>query len=154
MSQPTDKPILPDAAIQHISETGQQHAAANVQANFANDLAVAFTDVNGNHTFEANTDQLIAAVVDTNHDNIVDVDDTVQFGTYPLHVDGTAGRGTFTQAARTITHVVAANGGAVMVNTADGDVEWINSPATSKDFETQSHAVNLIDSIFDIKRQQ
>src|SRR5690242_4520654 len=95
MSKPTDKPILPHAAIEHMSATGQQHAADIVQANFANaNLAVAFTDVNGNHTFEANTDKLIAAVVDTNRDNVIDAGDTLRFGTYQ-HLDSTHA-GTFT----------------------------------------------------------
>ena len=33
--------------------------------------------------------KLIAAVVDTNHDETVSPNDTIQFGTYPLDVDGT-----------------------------------------------------------------
>ena len=70
-----------------------------------NILAVAFTDLNQNGTYEANKDALIAAVVDTNHNKIIDVGDTVVFGTYPLHLDGTAGRGTFTNTSEVITSV-------------------------------------------------
>ena len=44
-------------------------------------LAVAFTDLDGNHHFNANKDALIAAVVDTNHDKTISIGDTVQFGT-------------------------------------------------------------------------
>src|SRR5262245_9545341 len=50
-------------------------------------LAVAFTDVNGNDKYDGK-DKLIAAVVDTNHDETVSPNDTIQFGTYPLDVDG------------------------------------------------------------------
>ena len=66
-------------------------------------LAVAWTDLDGDGVFNAKTDALIAAVQDTNQSGTIDPGDTVVYGTYPLHVDGTAGRGTFTQASETIT---------------------------------------------------
>src|SRR5262249_1767486 len=42
-------------------------------------LAVAFTDQNGNHTYEAGTDLLIASLLDTNNDGIVSAGDTIHW---------------------------------------------------------------------------
>jgi hypothetical protein len=91
-------------------------------------LAVAFTDLDGNHHFNANKDALMAAVVDTNHDKTVSIGDTVQFGTYPLHVDGTAGTGSFTHADSTVTSVSDATPTFVEVGVMEGSLTWGHSP--------------------------
>jgi hypothetical protein len=109
-----------------------------------NILAVAFTDLNGNGQFDPNKDALIAAVVDTNHDKIIDVGDTVQFGTYPLNVDGTGGRGTFTQASMAITSVDTHDSISLYVGGAQGEVFFVNDPtgqggAPNESFGTQPY---------------
>ena len=89
-------------------------------------LTVAFTDLNGNGKFNANGDALIAAVVDTNHDKIVSVGDTVTFGTYP-HVNGTQA-GTFQGADAIITSVTDATSTQVLVSVGDDTIEWRAQP--------------------------
>jgi len=88
----------------------------------ANILAVAYSDLNGNGKFDGNK-ELIADVVDTNHDKTVSAGDTVNFGTYPLHVDGTGGRGTFTDATETITGGVLLGPNYVEAETVAGTVK-------------------------------
>jgi hypothetical protein len=114
-----------------------------------NTLAVAFTDVNGDGKFQANTDKLIAAVVDTNNDKTIDAGDTVQFGTYPLHVDGT-GSGNFTHATEQITAVLAANSANVVVETPEGFVQWvpISAQSDSESFQTGPTPGTTPDSLF------
>ena len=102
-------------------------------------LAVAYSDVNGNGKFDGNK-ELIADLVDTNHDKTVSVGDTVVFGTYPLHVDGTAGRGTFTQTTETITILGSNDANNVNVETAAGVVTWFHDSVTGLElFQTQTH---------------
>jgi hypothetical protein len=90
MPKPTQTPTLPSSAIDHMSSTAQEQVPDNVGANFGppKELVVAFTDLNGNHTYDgANVDVLIAAIVDTNRDNAVSDGDTITFGDYPLNFD-------------------------------------------------------------------
>src|SRR5262245_40503422 len=75
-------------------------------------LAVAFTDLNGDHKFSANKDALIAGVVDTNRDHIVSEGDTVQFGTYPVNSNVTE-TGQYTHADSIITDITTEGSDAV-----------------------------------------
>jgi hypothetical protein len=89
-------------------------------------LAVAFTDVNGNHTYEEGTDKLIAALLDANHDGIPDAGDKIEWGTYPTSIgDGSGPRGTFTSLDTDVTAAVPPNPGnpaQLFVDTASGSV--------------------------------
>ena len=100
-------------------------------------LAVAFTDLNGDHKFQANKDALIAAVIDTNHDKTVSVGDTVTFGTFP-HLDGTQA-GTFTHADSTITFVTVADSTHIEVRVPDGFV-FLTANPKFESFTTEYNA--------------
>ena len=66
-------------------------------------FAVVWTDMNGNHTYEAADDVLIAKLVDTNHSGDVDAGDTVITNKYPKGYDfATAGFGDFTVTTHTV----------------------------------------------------
>jgi hypothetical protein len=108
-------------------------------------LAVAFTDLNGDGKFSPNKDALIAELVDTNHDKVVSVGDTLHFGTYPLSIDGsTTVRGTFLHADSLVTFLSGTpTSTGVVVGTADGLVGFSNgtiSGQTSENFFTDSFA--------------
>src|SRR5262245_49139743 len=81
-------------------------------------LAVAYSELNGNGRFD--NKELIASIVDTNHDKTVSVGDTVSYGTYPLHIDGTGERGTFTQTTIEVTGVGTVNGSYAELVTGPG----------------------------------
>jgi Cadherin domain len=72
-------------------------------------LAVAFTDQNGNHTYEPDTDLLIASLRDTNTDEVVSIGDTIHWGTFPTTFDGSGTRGTFTSSDSLVSFVFSAN---------------------------------------------
>jgi hypothetical protein len=110
-------------------------------------LAVAFTDLNGNHKYNSGKDMLIAALVDTNKDGIPSVGDTVQFGAYPAIPDGSASGigGNFTILESTVTNVPEASSTRVLVNTALGNVIWDAGPSVEF-FETTSSSA-VIESI-------
>src|SRR5262245_50516977 len=94
-------------------------------------LAVAFTDLNGNHKYNAGKDTLIAALVDTNHDGVVSVGDTVHWGTYPKLPDGSNSGvgGIFTSPDLTVTSIGSTNSSTqVGVGTANGSVVWVATP--------------------------
>jgi hypothetical protein len=101
-------------------------------------LAVAFTDLNGNHKYNPGKDTLIAALVDTSNDNTVSVGDTVQFGTYPAIPDGVNSGigGSYTILESTITDVVSASSTDIQVNTALGTVRWVANKDLAELFET------------------
>ena len=58
-------------------------------------VAVAYTDVNGDHKFHPIKDVLIAGVLDTNRDGTVSLGDTLTWGDYPTQIDGQGTFGTF-----------------------------------------------------------
>jgi hypothetical protein len=89
-------------------------------------LTVAFTDQNGNHTYEAGTDLLIASLTDANRDGIVSVGDTIQMGTYPTSFDGSTPRGTFTIPEMSVTGVQTSLSNAIAVHTETGRVFWVH----------------------------
>ena len=104
-------------------------------------LAVAYTDVNGNHKFDAK-DTLIAGLIDTNKDHTVSLGDTVTFGTYP-HLSGKEA-GTYLSNDSIVTSVGTPTSEGVVVGVADGQVGWFHVPtaevlftATNSGLESQ-----------------
>jgi hypothetical protein len=110
---------LPSQALEHIPDH-----VLDKHPEFADVLAVAFTDQNGNHTYEPGTDTLIASLLDINNDHVVSVGDRIHWGTYPTTFDVNGPRGTFTGPDELVTNVGGANSLAVEVETAFGTVFW------------------------------
>src|SRR5262245_7780863 len=102
--------------------SGSGNANGNPELPNGTILAVAFNDLNGNHTFDKK-DMMIAALVDTNKDNVVSIGDTVAFGHYPLHIDGT-GVGTFQGPDETVIGGIDLQSGTIGVKVSDGFVYW------------------------------
>jgi hypothetical protein len=113
---------LPSQALEHIPD----HVLEK-HPEFANVLAVAFTDQNGNHTYEPVKDTLIASLLDTNRDGVVSVGDTIHWGTYPTTFDGSGPRGNFTGPDELVQAVDFVGSGGVDVQTALGDVAWTHT---------------------------
>src|SRR5262245_34220480 len=85
-------------------------------------LAVAFTDLNGNHKYNSGKDMLIAALVDTNQDGVPSVGDTIHWGTYPNALGGS-----YTSPDDTITAIEVTDNPSftrVLATTAEGTVGW------------------------------
>src|SRR5262245_51106388 len=92
-------------------------------------LAVAFTDLNGNHKYNAGKDTLIAALVDTNHDGVPSIGDTVHWGTYPAILDGSAsGVGGKYLSPDSLVLGVTISSTFIEARTAGGTVDWFKSP--------------------------
>lgn len=86
-------------------------------------LAVAWTDTNGDHTYEAAADSLIAKLVDTNGDGVVNAGDTVTTNQFPRDHDATA----FEPATVTtfaVTSPLIANSSEIVVGTTAGLFDW------------------------------
>jgi hypothetical protein len=114
---------LPSQALEHIPDH-----VLDKHPEFADVLAVAFTDQNGNHTYEPGTDTLIASLLDINNDHVVSVGDRIHWGTYPTTFDVNGPRGTFTGPDLLVEGVGLADIGSVEVQTALGTVTWIHVP--------------------------
>ena len=106
---------------------------------------------NENHTYEPNTDLLIAAKLDTNRDGVVSVGDTIDWGTYPTTVDGSSTlRGEFTNSDSLVTHVFPdEGGGSIQVATSSGSVSWsanlrFERFATAGE-DTESFLIDILD---------
>jgi hypothetical protein len=69
-------------------------------------FAIAFTDTNGDHTYQDGVDHLIAALVDTNRDGVVDAGDTAVTDEFPLSTDPVSAFGTFGVTSATVTSAV------------------------------------------------
>ena len=89
-------------------------------------FAVAFTDTNGDHTYQDGVDHLIAALVDTNRDDAVDAGDTAVTDEFPLTTDPVGGFGTFGVTSATLTTGVVTPG-AVEVSTPATIYEWFSN---------------------------
>lgn len=89
-------------------------------------FAVAFTDTNGDHTYQDGVDHLIAALIDTNRDDVVDAGDTALTDEFPLTTDPVGGFGTFGVTSATLTSGVITPVG-VEVVTAATIYEWFSS---------------------------
>lgn len=87
-------------------------------------FAVAFSDTNGNHTYEAGTDRLIAALVDTNEDGTVSVGDTVETDAFPLTFDPIADFGAFTVKSAIVTSVTGFTLDSVQVTSTATIITW------------------------------
>src|SRR5262249_18143442 len=110
---------LPSPALEHIPDH-----VLDKHPEFADVLAVAFTDQNGNHTYEPGTDTLIASLLDANNDGVVSVGDRVHWGTYPTTFDVDGPRGNFTGPDEFVQAVVGVVSDGVVVRTALGDIAW------------------------------
>ena len=91
-------------------------------------FAVAFSDTNGNHTYEGGTDRLIAALVDTNGDGDVSVGDTVETDVFPLTLDPVDDFGAFTVKSALVTSVAGFTSGSVQVTTTATLITWATGP--------------------------
>jgi hypothetical protein len=110
---------LPSQALEHIPDD-----VLDKHPEFADVLAVAFTDQNGNHTYEPGTDTLIASLLDINNDHVVSVGDLIHWGTYPTTIDVDGPRGNFTGPDLLVEGVGSASSSGVEVQTALGNVAW------------------------------
>jgi hypothetical protein len=90
-------------------------------------LAIAWTDLNGNHTYEAKEDRLIAELLDADEDGVASEGDTVVADRYPL--DAVASDfGAFQLTSETVTNVHAVGSG-VLVDIPSGVIAWQHLPA-------------------------
>ena len=124
---------LPSHALEHIHDHALEHIRDDVldkHHESADVLAVAFTDRNGNHTYEPGTDKLIASLLDTNHDHVVSVGDRIHFGSYPTSADVDGPRGHFRGHDLFVEAVSSAGDGVVEVQTALGSVSWAHVEGT------------------------
>jgi hypothetical protein len=110
---------LPSQALEHIPDD-----VLDKHPEFADVLAVAFTDQDGNHTYEPGTDTLIASLLDINNDHVVSVGDLIHWGTYPTTIDVDGPRGNFTGPDLLVEGVGSASSSGVEVQTALGNVAW------------------------------
>ena len=86
-------------------------------------FAVAFTDTNGDHAYQAGTDDLIAALIDSNGDGTPDAGDTVVANEFPLTVDPVNAWGQFGVKSDAVTHVSIVAGN-VSAQSATGSYSW------------------------------
>jgi hypothetical protein len=96
-------------------------------------LAVAWTDLNGDHTYEAATDSLIAKLVDTNGDRVPSAGDTITTNRFPRDHGATA----FEPATVTtfgVTSVPIADSGQIVAATAAGLFDW-ESPGDLEQYQ-------------------
>jgi hypothetical protein len=124
---------LPSHALEHILDHVLEHIRDDVHDKHhesADVLAVAFTDRNGNHTYEPGTDKLIASLLDTNHDHVVSVGDRIHFGSYPTSADVDGPRGHFKGHDLFVEAVDFASSSVVEVQTALGSVSWADIEGT------------------------
>ena len=116
---------LPSQALEHIPDD-----VLDKHPEFADVLAVAFTDQNGNHAYEPGTDTLIASLLDINNDHVVSVGDRIHWGTYPTSSDVDGPRGNFTGPDLLVEGVSSASSSGVQVETALGSVSWAHNEGT------------------------
>jgi hypothetical protein len=99
-------------------------------------LAVAWTDLNGDHAYEAATDSLIARLVDTNGDGVPSAGDTITTNRFPRLHDASAFEPA-TVTNFTVTSVPTANSGEIVVGTAAGLFAWISQEGLEQYQELQ-----------------
>ncbi|MFL5724235.1 MAG: hypothetical protein ACJ78H_12680, partial [Chloroflexota bacterium] len=85
-------------------------------------LAIAWTDVDGNHTYESAVDTLIAELVDSDEDGVASTGDTVIADRYPLNADASR-FGAFLLKSETVTSVEDVGFG-VNVTIPSGVISW------------------------------
>ena len=124
------------------SGTGKRVNCENLKV-----LALAFTDLDGDHAFGGN-DVLIAKLVDANDDKVPSVGDTITMGRYPTNLTpGPADFADWNVTNHVVTDVSSATAKRVTVWSAGGWHVWVakttaewfeesnSSPATDTDFQ-------------------
>jgi hypothetical protein len=106
-----------------LKDGGSASGSASFTITAPRMFAVAFTDTNDNHTYEAATDHLIAALIDSNRDGTPNAGDTVVADEFPLTVDPVSAWGQFVLKSDTVTHVAILDG-AVFADSATGSYSW------------------------------
>ena len=91
-------------------------------------FAVAFSDTNGNDTYEGGTDRLIAALIDSNEDGTVSVGDTVETDAFPLTFDPVTEFGAFTTKSAPVTGVTGFTSESVQVTSTATVITWAGGP--------------------------
>lgn len=97
-------------------------------------FAVAFSDTNGNHSYEGGTDRLIAALIDTNLDGTVSPGDTVETDAFPLTFDPVDDFGAFSVKSATVTSVTGFTSGSVQVTSTATLITWAIGPVEVVDW--------------------
>jgi hypothetical protein len=133
---------LHDDACFQGSGTGKRVDCENLKV-----LALAFTDLDGDHAFGSN-DVLIAKLVDTNDDKVPSVGDTITMGRYPTNLTpGPADFADWNVTSHVVTDLSLATAKRVTVWSAGGWHAWVakaaaewfeesnSSPATDTDFQ-------------------
>ena len=91
-------------------------------------FAIAYSDMNGNHSYEDGTDRLIAALVDTDEDGTVSVGDTVETDAFPLTFDPADDFGAFTTKSSPVTGVTGFTSESVQVTSSATLITWAVGP--------------------------
>ena len=107
---------------------GTGSASFTVVVDVPRVFAVAFSDTNGNHTYDFGTDRLIAALVDSNEDGDVTVGDTVETDAFPLSLDPVHEFGAFDTKSATVTSVTGFTPGSIQVTTTATLITWATGP--------------------------
>ena len=105
-----------------VTLTAGQTASIAVD-NVHGPLAVAWTDLNGDHVYEASTDSLIARLVDTNGDGVPSVGDTITTNQFPRD-HGATDFEPATVTTFAVTSVLIVESGRIVVGTAAGLFDW------------------------------
>ena len=129
-----------DACFQ-ASGTGKRVNCENLKV-----LALAFTDLDGDHAFGSN-DVLIAKLVDANDDKVPSVGDTIAMGRYPTNL--TPGAGDFADwnvTSHVVTDISSATATRVTVWSAAGWHAWV-AKTTAEWFE-ESNSSRTTDTDF------
>jgi hypothetical protein len=101
-------------------------------------FAVAFTDVNSNHSYEPATDILIAKLTDTNLDGIVSNGDTITTDQYPLTTSATT-FGSFGTTSHAVTLVSPApTATLISVNAGSGRFFQWSKPSNLESYHEQN----------------
>ena len=112
-------------------------------------FALAFSNVDGVSGYDAANDVLIAKLVDTNGDDLVDAGDTVITDRYPLDFSVTS-FGTFGVTSHVVANVAAATGTQASVTDASGRSYIIEARETAQRYlESTSTGSTFQTSIFD-----
>jgi hypothetical protein len=128
-----------------VTLTAGQAASIEVD-NVHGPLAVAWTDRNSDHVYEAGTDSLIAKLVDTNGDGAPSVGDTITTNQFPRDHGATAFEPA-TVKTFVVTSVPPADSGEVVVVTTAGIFDWISREGLEQYQELQVAvgSITLID---------
>ena len=110
-------------------------------------LAIAYSDLNGSHTFDSDA-ELVAALVDTNFDGVPSVGDTVDMGRYPTQFWLGAPTGAWGRTGHVVTSVDHASTTQLHVVTAAGKHQWWSSASSEGYLEVDGGPGSLIMDLF------